>query len=82
MEFFTLMMERVAAFWRNRQFFHFRKFHHSYVLSSSPAVARRFVDLRHVTQSPDKNFIQCSRRSRNLRAEKRSCLQKKVLRQQ
>lgn len=27
MEFFTSMMERVVAFWRNRRFFQFRKFH-------------------------------------------------------
>lgn len=27
MEFLSLMMERVMAFWRNRRFFQFRKFH-------------------------------------------------------
>lgn len=54
MEFFSLMMERVVDFWRNRRFFQFRKFQcplaaYSMWLSS--------IDyLRHVTK-PDKNSI-------------------------
>ena len=54
MEFFTSMMERVVAFWRNRRFFQFRKFYKFPPFKASFRSLKQFqlyliVHLHHVT---------------------------------